>query len=1020
MMSDSIDYQLLFENLPGCYLALKPDLVIVAVSAGLELATGKEKSQLLGSALIDVFPDIEQSLYTAFQHVLQHQEAHEQTLASNPLAPAQIMALPHKWRSRAWPVLSSEGGIRYLLYSLEQLPEIAPTAGLSAEEEQFRLLANTLPLHVWTARPDGQIDYINERLITYSGTRVEDFGPQNWLSLLHADDRSAAAACWQEAVLTGRNYETQLRVRRADGAYRWFLAQAQPQRNAAGQVVRWYGTSTDVEEQYQLRQQFIANEQHLQQILSQVPAQVATLLGPEHVYGFINEQAQQLLGAAVKPGMIAAQARPSLVETGYISLLDQVYRTGKPFELLEMPTEEPGLYGAPSRALYFDGALRPLTDEEGQIQGVLVFGMDVTERVQAKQRTAELMEEVREQDRQFEQVMEGLPQMVWVSGPAGDVTYYNQRWYDFTGSNFEEMQGWGWEKLLHPDDQPITAQRWKEAVNQGAIFEMEHRWRDRQGNYRWFLARGEAIRAANGTILRWVGTNTDIDEQKRFQQQLAAKDEQLRQILRQSPALIATLEGPNHRYTFTNPGYDQFVSSRAKLGQPVAECLPELVEQGFVKLLNQVYQINEPYVGRETLVQLRHPTTGEMREQYLDFVYQPLYDARGQTQGILSFAVDVTEQVRARQQTATLQAELRGREEQFRFLSESIPQIVWTAGADGLVDYFNQRLWEATGRHPHKSLGDAAWLHIIHPDDQPRTQLAWQEAARTGSKYETECRFVSRTGSYRWFLSRAEPLRNTAGEIIKWFGSCTDIDDFKQAQQRLQTQNKQLLRINQDLDNFVYTASHDLRQPIYNMAGIFEELTRTTHFKDPEAAELVAMFEEALQRIYGTIQDLADIVQVQRRQEQVPAEPIAVLPLIQAVIRGMHEQVEEAGGKFELDTAAVPTLWFVRSNLQSVLYNLLSNALKYAMPGRPARIRVRTDLVNGEPVLTVADNGLGIDLDRHGAELFQMFRRFHDHVAGSGIGLHLMNRIVQQAGGRVEVESTVGEGTTFRVYFSAP
>jgi signal transduction histidine kinase len=203
------------------------------------------------------------------------------------------------------------------------------------------------------------------------------------------------------------------------------------------------------------------------------------------------------------------------------------------------------------------------------------------------------------------------------------------------------------------------------------------------------------------------------------------------------------------------------------------------------------------------------------------------------------------------------------------------------------------------------------------------------------------------------------------------------------------------------------------------MAGIFEELTRTTHFEDPDAAELIAMFEEALQRIYRTIQDLADIVQVQRRHEQVPAEVVEVLPLVQSVIRSVQEQVDEVGAKFELDTEAVPTLWFVPSNLQSVLYNLLSNALKYAMPGRPPRIQVRTYLINGAPVLSVADNGLGIDLERHGAELFQMFRRFHDHVPGSGMGLHLVNRIVQQAGGRLEVVSTVGEGTTFHVYFPA-
>ncbi|MBC6606173.1 PAS domain-containing protein [Hymenobacter sp. BT188] len=1330
MTPDSVDYQSLFETLPGSYLACSPELVIVAVSAGLEVATGRAKEQLLGKPLEEALPEeggARRSLYASLRHVLEHSTAHEQTLASNPVATDTVdsTSVKSSWHSRAWPVLGAGGKIRYVLYSVEAMPV-----------------------------------------------------PASFV--------------------------------------------------ATGQTVQWKAADTDEAPTDPPRQQTIASDQQFRQILRQVPAQIATLLGPDHVYGFINEQAQQLLGEAAALGVPAAIARPSLVDTGYIRLVDQVYQTGVPFELSEMPTKQPATaINSPGETLYFDGVLRPLTDEQGQTQGVLVFGVDVTERVRAKQRAAELIEEVRLQDQQFQQVMEALPQMAWVARPDGGVTYYNKRWYDYTGSNFEEMQEWGWERFLHPDDLATTVQRWQTAISQGTVFETEHRWRDQQGSYRWFLARGEAIRAATGSILRWVGTNTDIDEQKRFQQQLAAKDEQLHQILRQSPALIATLEGPDHRYAFTNPGYDLLVGYRAQVGKPVAECLPELVEQGiidkldsvyqtgesvanfqsylelldpvsgtrhpiyidityqalrdaggqiqgvlafivevteqvlarqrtqalmeevqagslqlaqqretfyrlfqqtpasiailrgpehrfdylnpryqalfperelmgqpmsealpetveqgfvelldrvyrtgetffgnelplrinsrsakgskyryfnftyqalqengitvgvaifaydvtdqvkarrqnqvlqakmgrrdrelrmmaeslplitfvtetdgrlsyispqwhqytgrasdlgfqdtwtdtvhpndlatlqkqvrdatnslrpwrcefrllrhdgqyrwhlgqgvpdldvttgqprrwfgsstdihelrdlqeqlvlkdqqlqqilsevpayiatvtgpehryafvnpgynslmggriklgrrvadllpelveqgFVSLLDEVYTSKKPYVGRETPVNILDPETGGTREFYLDFVYQPLYDAKGQTQGILGFGIDVTEQVRARQQTTALQAELRGRDEQFRFLAESIPQIVWTAAADGEVDYFNQQLWDATGFHPSESLGAVAWLNLIHPDDQQRSRAAWEEAARTGGKYEIEYRFVSRLGGYRWFLGRAEPLRNTAGEIIKWFGSCTDIDDVKHAQQHLQMQNAQLIRINQDLDNFVYTASHDLRQPIYNMAGIFEELIRTTHFNDPDTAELIAMFEEALQRIYGTIQDLADLVQVQRRHEQVPAEPVDVKLLAQSVIRSMQEQVDEVGGKFEVDTTAVPTLWFVRSNLQSVLYNLLSNALKYAMPGRPPYIRVRTDLVDGVPVLTVTDNGLGIDMARHGAELFQMFRRFHDHVAGSGMGLHLVNRIIQQAGGHVEVESAVGEGTTFRVYFS--
>jgi PAS domain S-box-containing protein len=573
---------------------------------------------------------------------------------------------------------------------------------------------------------------------------------------------------------------------------------------------------------------------------------------------------------------------------------------------------------------------------------------------------------------------------------------------------------------VHPDDLELVQREVAAANRELRPWRCEFRLRRHDGQYRWHLGQGVPdMDQASGRPRRWFGSNTDIHELRELQEQLVLKDRQLQQILSQVPAYIATVTGPEHRYAFTTPSYDALMGGRIQLGKRVAELLPELVEQGFVALLDEVYQTNKPYVGREIPIQLLDPATGGMREHYLDFVYQPLYDAHGQTQGILGFGVDVTEQVRARQQTAALQVELQGRDEQFRFLAESIPQIVWTAGADGQVDYFNHQLWEATGCYPAESLGYIAWLSIIHPDDQQRSQDAWEEAARTGGKYEIEYRFVSRMGGFRWYLGRAEPLRNTAGEVIKWFGSCTDIHDFKQAQQRLQAQNDQLVRINQDLDNFVYTASHDLRQPIYNMAGIFEELTRTTTFQDPNTVELVSMFEEALQRIYGTIQDLADLVQVQRRHEQVPAGPVEVLPLVQSVIRSLQEQIDESGGKFELDITAVPTLWFVRSSLQSVLYNLLSNAIKYAMPGRPPHVKVRTNLVGGVPVLTVSDNGLGIDLARHREELFQMFRRFHDHVAGSGMGLYLVNRVMQQAGGRVEVESTIGEGTTFRIYFQA-
>ena len=181
---------------------------------------------------------------------------------------------------------------------------------------------------------------------------------------------------------------------------------------------------------------------------------------------------------------------------------------------------------------------------------------------------------------------------------------------------------------------------------------------------------------------------------------------------------------------------------------------------------------------------------------------------------------------------------------------------------------------------------------------------------------------------------------------------------------------------------------------------------------------LIAYFERALRQIFNTIDDMSAIVQGQRQQQEIPAEDVAMAPLVADVISSLQEQVDRSGATFALDLATCPTVRFVRPNLQSVLFNLLSNSLKYAAPARPPHIRLSStpDVVSGRPVLRIQDNGLGIDLERFGPQLFQLFRRFHTHVEGTGMGLYLVNRIVQANGARLEVASTVDEGTTFTIY----
>ena len=249
-----------------------------------------------------------------------------------------------------------------------------------------------------------------------------------------------------------------------------------------------------------------------------------------------------------------------------------------------------------------------------------------------------------------------------------------------------------------------------------------------------------------------------------------------------------------------------------------------------------------------------------------------------------------------------------------------------------------------------------------------------------------------------------DELRSTRGEVV-------------QKNALLTTANAQLTAANLDLDNFVYAASHDLKQPVNNLAGLFEELRRTATFHDPEEAQVLRLVQASLHELRTTITDLAAVVQEERPTGRQTTETVRLADVMADVTQALSREVHATRACISTTFEALPELEYVRSNLRTILLNLLANALKYRHPNRPPQVHLRTYRETGHPVLEVQDNGLGIDLDRHGPELFQLFRRFHpEAAAGTGVGLFLVNRLVLAHGGRIEVTSESGKGTLFRLY----
>jgi signal transduction histidine kinase len=243
-------------------------------------------------------------------------------------------------------------------------------------------------------------------------------------------------------------------------------------------------------------------------------------------------------------------------------------------------------------------------------------------------------------------------------------------------------------------------------------------------------------------------------------------------------------------------------------------------------------------------------------------------------------------------------------------------------------------------------------------------------------------------------------------------------EEYATANEELVEANQQLLRVNEDLDTFLYVASHDLKAPINNIEGL---LLALHHELTPAAAVgevpgILHLMQEAVERFGRTIDTLTDMVSLQRPNNQ-QLNQIAFAQLVHEVLLDLTPLLEQTAARVDVVVPSTLAVRFSEKNLRSVVFNLVSNALKYRHADRVPLIRIQYLPTADYQTLTVEDNGLGIDLHKEKERLFAMFERLHNHVEGAGIGLYLVKRMLENVGGRIEVQSELGRGTTFTVCF---
>ncbi len=392
----------------------------------------------------------------------------------------------------------------------------------------------------------------------------------------------------------------------------------------------------------------------------------------------------------------------------------------------------------------------------------------------------------------------------------------------------------------------------------------------------------------------------------------------------------------------------------------------------------------------------------------------PVRDSAGAITGISAVERDITKQRDA-------QMALRLSEERYRSLAHASGQVVWRTGAEGKISA-DLPSWRAfTGQKVEETLGDG-WADALHPADRERTLGAWSRAVQKKSLYDTEYRLRRHDGQYRYVSARATPVLEEDGAVREWIGVCADITERRRAEEELRRLNAELdqrvtertlelNQVNQDLESFAFSVSHDLRVPLRAIEGFSRILLEDYADKlDAEGQRLLNVVGDSTVKLSRLIDDILTFSRTGRAE--LRSAPVDMVALVRDTLSDTLARAV-AGRKLAINIGALPDAHGDKAMLQRVWINLLDNAIKYTAPKPAARIEIGAAAGRGETVYYVRDDGVGFDM-QYAAKLFGVFQRLHGaDFPGTGIGLAIVKRIIVRHGGRVWAEGKVGEGATF-------
>ncbi len=967
------------DNLPALIAYHDIEQRYLFVNAEFERFFDLPKEQIVGKTMKEFLkPHVYERLRNCVEKALAGDRVSFEDVEPDKFGPGQ-----HSWTEENYiPRLGPDGKVEGFFVLAHIITERKRTEdALRASESRFRTVTDAVPQVIWTNDARGKANYFNQRWYEYCGLSYEQSEGLGWQAIVHHDDEAASVERWQRALAAGEEFETEYRLRRADGTYRWHLGRNVPLKGEKGEILGWFGSATDIEDLALAQASLRESEERTRAIVSQTSVGILRTDVNGH-FVFMNDKARSMFGLNGTNGTESSIWDLTTIEDmdEHRRLFKRLIDEGLPYQF------ERKLKRLNGSHFWASVSIAPIKNEKGKTLSAVSVIVDVTGRKQAEEALRETME-------RFQFAIQATKDVIWEIDFKRNHVWWSSMMHTLFGYTQRDVQhsiAW-FQSLIHPDDQKQVANSFNAAIEgKETLWTDEFRYRQASGEYMYINCRSFIIRDGEGKALRMIGAMQDITERRLAEEAVRKSEERLRVTMQSATDYVIITQDVNGNIENWNSGAERIFGYKAE--ETIGKYCdffytPEDRAAGIPE--KEMETAKEEGRASDERWHLRKDGT----RVFMSGVLAPIRN-NGILTGFVKVARDMTSQKEAENALQAAQSSLRTALEAAQMgvwdLDLATDTVMRSPRHDQLLGYPTfQEEWSF----------EKAVQHMAK-EDKAKFMAARESMLETGI-FDMEARIQHTNGSVCWVQVYGRLFRNEKGEPTHAAGVIFDITDRKTVEQKK--------------DEFIGIASHELKTPVTSIKAYTEILhEQFEEAGDVQSALYLSKLNHQVDRLTGLIRDLLDVTRISEGRltiKEYNFDPNQML-------RDTTDELQRTTGKhkIELNLQELPAFKGDKERLQQVFVNLLSNAVKYSPEAN--RIIVRSYRDNGNINIEVQDFGIGMSPDTKN-RLFERFFRSSDPqittFPGLGLGLYISMEIVKQHKGTIRVQSEKGKGSVFTV-----